>query len=338
MFDLAFVVRRADYALFRIALRSVQLYLEGAGEVLAVVPDAEAGFFRSLELGARIVPEGSLHPALAGAPGGWFKQMLIKLLLGPALRSEAALVFDADVMVARPVAASWFYAPGQPPPFYVERPDGGVHPRWHAASSAALGGEPGPSFFPTPNFVHRQVLEDLHARLGERYGGSGPQALRALQGQYTEWALYGHHLRSYGGAGPQRLRPVDHVRGVWDREDLERWEPEAAPDAPLLVLQSLLPLPLPRRRALLSRHPHLSAALDYGPARAWCAPAGVTVEVFPRAAEPVRGRGQAVTLPRDQAIFPDQLYSSSADARSYDLRLGGRPVRLLVAVRDLEPV
>ena len=264
MFDAVFVTRYRDHRSFQLAQRTVAAGLRGAGRVFAVVPDAEVEAFARLPLDATVVAESRLDRRLADVPGSWFKQQLIKLCLHRLIESPAALVLDSDTYLARPVDAAWFCPDGRVP-FYLEDRSGQRHAKWREGAEVTLQHRSHKrwSYFPTPNFMHGEALTDLHWYLGERWGTDPVDGLIERLGQYTEWMTYGLFVDELlAEDSPHRLRDADHVTGIWEREDLDAWEPRTD-GPPLLVVQSTIRASWEETAAKLGRLP-LVAELLHG--------------------------------------------------------------------------
>ncbi|MCA9656153.1 MAG: hypothetical protein KC501_39985 [Myxococcales bacterium] len=265
MFDVVFVTCLRDHRSFRLGQRTVAEGLRGIGSVLAVVPDDERAAFERLAPRARVIPESSVDPRLAAIERSWFKQQLIKLCLHRVIDRPAALVLDSDTLLCRPVDVTWF-APDGRVPFYVEDRRGRVHPQWHQAAGELLEHEPSKrwSYFPTPNFVHREALTLLHDYLGELWGGDPFDGLAARLGRYTEWSTYGLFVDELlAEDSPHRLCDADHVTGIWDRDQLDAWEPSASEDTPpLAVVQSAIGASWAETTAKLRRLPLVAACLE----------------------------------------------------------------------------
>ncbi|MEX1369191.1 MAG: DUF6492 family protein [Nannocystaceae bacterium] len=264
MFDVVFVTRYRDLRSFTLAQQTVAAGLRGAGRVLAVVPDEELPWFQRLPLRAEVIPESRLDPRFGAVDSSWFKQQVLKLCLHRVLEQPAALVLDSDVFVVRPVDAAWFCRDGRVP-FYVEDRGGAVHPQWHEAAQDMLDHDSAKrwSYFPTPNFVHRDALVALHEYLGELWGQDPIDGLIARLGQFTEWAMYGLFVDELlAEDSPHQLRDVDHVRGIWDRADFDAWDPRPTEDGPpLAVVQSAIGASWPEITAKLRGLPHVAACL-----------------------------------------------------------------------------
>lgn len=266
MFDVIFVTHHRDSRSFRLAYRTVAQGLRGAGRIMAVVPDAEVPFFEHLSLGVTLVPESRLDPRFAALPGGWWKQQLLKLCVHAVMERPAALILDSDTYLCRPVDAASFQVSGKTP-FYVEDEQGRAHPAWRAAAEATLAhvSIAQRSYFPTPNFMHRDALAALHEHLGDLWGTDPVEGLMERMGQYTEWALYGLFIDEImGERSPHALCGVDHVLGLWERSELDAWEPQrAAPiDAPpLVIVQSAIGATWPEIITKLRHLPHVAGCL-----------------------------------------------------------------------------
>lgn len=267
MFDVVFVTRLRDRHSFALAQRSVARGLSGAGRIFAVVPDAEVAAFEALPLDAAVVPESRLDPRFAALPSSWFKQQLIKLCVHAIVERPAALILDSDTYLTRPTDAMSLHGE-QRTPFFVEHTDHEAHPEWRAGAERTLGfrSQRRWSYFPTPNFVHRDALQVLHRHLSLRWGGDSVGGLIARLGQWTEWAMYGLFVDEVlGEDSPHVPCEVDHVRGVWSRADFDAWTPHVpesvAPDPPLLVVQSILDAPWRQVEAKLAHYPHLARCL-----------------------------------------------------------------------------
>ncbi len=266
MFDVVFVTRFRDHQSFMLAQQTVAAGLHGAGRLLVVVPDEEVPHFARLSLRAAVVPESCLDPRLASLPSSWFKQQLVKLCIRPVLEHDAALIMDSDTYLCREVEAASFFVEGRPP-FYVEDRTGRAHPAWRAGAEALLDHHSlkGWTYFPTPNFVHREVLAGLHEYLGELWGEDPFEGLCARLGQYTEWATYGLFVDElWGDDCPQRVCDVDHVLGLWERGDFDAWCPARATPAepPLLVVQSVIGAGWHETTTKLRGYPLVAACLD----------------------------------------------------------------------------
>lgn len=262
MFDAVFVTRLRDRRSFTLAQATVATGLRGAGRVLAIVPDAERAAFERLPLRAVVIPESALDPRLGALPSSWFKQQLLKLCLHRVIEQPAALVLDSDTFLTHPVDASWFCPDGRVP-FYVEDRTGQQHPQWREAAQDVLDHDSAKqwSYFPTPNFVHREALEALHDYLGELWGTDSVDGLIARMGQFTEWMTYGLFVDELlAEDSPHRLCDADHVVGIWEREELEAWQPDTQ-GPPLAVVQSAIGASWEEITAKLRRLPHVAACL-----------------------------------------------------------------------------
>lgn len=262
MFDAVFVTRLRDHRSFRLAQATVATGLRGAGRVLAIVPDAERGTFERLPLHATVIPESAVDPRLAALPSSWFKQQLLKLCVHRVIEQPAALILDSDTFLTRPVHARWFCPDGRVP-FYVEDRGGQRHPQWREAAQDVLDHVSAKrwSYFPTPNFVHGEALTALHDYLGEIWGGDSVDGLIARMGHFTEWMTYGLFIDELlAEDSPHRLCDVDHVVGLWEREELDAWQPDPE-GPPLAVVQSAIGAPWEVVTAKLRRLPHVAACL-----------------------------------------------------------------------------
>ena len=124
------------------------------------------------------------------------------------------------------------------------------------------------SYFPTPNFMHRDALADLHWYLGEQWGTDPVDGLIARLGYYTEWMTYGLFVDELlADDSPHRVCDADHVTGIWERAELDAWRPRAD-DPPLLVLQSTIRASWSETVQKLGRLPLLAACLEGGLLRA----------------------------------------------------------------------
>lgn len=265
MFDAVFVTCLRDHRSFRLAQATVATGLRGAGRVLAIVPDDEREHIERMGLAAAIVPESALDPRLRAVPRSWFKQQLLKLCLHRVIEQPAALVLDSDTFLLRPVDAAWFCPDGRVP-FYVEDRSGRVHPKWREAAEDTLEHDSAKrwSYFPTPNFVHREALVALHEYLGEIWGSDPVEGLIARLGRYTEWMTYGLFVDELlAEDSPHRLCDADHVVGIWEREDLDAWQPEPS-GPPLAVVQSAIGASWEEIGAKLRRLPHVAACMEAG--------------------------------------------------------------------------
>ncbi len=264
MFDVVFVTRYRDSQSFWLAQRTVAAGLRGAGRILAVVPDEEVSLYERLPLAATVIPESRLDPRFGDLPSSWFKQQLIKLCVAPILEQPAALIMDSDTYLCRSVDASEFFVDDRTP-FYVEDRTGATHADWRSAAQALLDHESakGWSYFPTPNFVHRDALAGLHEYLGELWGGDSVDGLIERLGQYTEWAAYGLFVDElWGDDSPHRMCDVNHVLGLWERSEFDAWSPMAVQDPPLVVVQSMIGAAWPEITTKLRGYPHVAACLQ----------------------------------------------------------------------------
>ena len=309
MVDVVFVTRRVDYLLFRTAYASLQIGLKGARRPIVVVPDRELELYRGL--GVDAVPESRLDRRLAVAKvHPWLKQQILKLCLHRVMQSDVALVLDSDVLLCRKTAASSFSMKGRAP-FYVEDPNGRAHTDWHGCSAEFLGLPPRHpvSYFPTPNFLHRTVLSRLHEHIAKRWCRDSVAVLMAHTREYTEWAAYGLFLQTLPDRDEfQVLRLADHVAGIWEAEDLERWDPGAQVKhgPPFAVVQSSLRLPWMTLKSRLDRNVLLRRASTFSkPYAAWLVPKGTPMTTL---APGARRRGKSGTpsiADKDKLFFGD---------------------------------
>jgi hypothetical protein len=323
--DVLYATRAVDLAYFLPSYRSVRRHLPWVRRIVVVVPDDDVVVFDALGLDAEVRGESELHSGLAGIPRGWMRQQAVKLSAHLVAGDGPVLVLDADVVVARPTAASELFD-GARGRCFVERRDGATHRRWHEASARFLGIDATrPSIFPTPNLIDTGVLRELHAHLGAGDAARGLERVVAAAAQvidenahlpFTEWALYGLFAHHLSALATERVRfaDADHVTGVWNDDEWEarrrlgRWT-----DRPFLVVHSWLRADLLDVRAVLAADPTLAPCFAGDGSEGWLIPAGTVIarHGFARS---------AITVARTRLLLASDVADVEADHTVFHLR------------------
>jgi Family of unknown function (DUF6492) len=195
-----------------------------------IVPDAHRGFFeRYRGPRCRVWHESELLPRRyrrLRRPGvwvnlkrpwppvrGWVMQQALKIAATAAVRADAVLIADSDVVLVRPTGAERFRTGGR---LQLYKLDGAVHDgmerhiRWHQVAHRLLGLDPPPDppladYVSSLNFWDPAVVRDMQERITETTGRHWLDAFTA-ELHISEFILYGvfvERVLSPSSAWPQ---------------------------------------------------------------------------------------------------------------------------------------
>lgn len=244
--DALLPVRAADLPRARLLLRTLAHYDFPLAELTVVVPDAELAWAQRLvgDFGfpARILTDSALlegrgemawwmKPFAGLLRRGWYRQQILKLGGAAMPGAPYVLILDADVLLARPVDASWFFDDqGRGKAVVIEKM---VHSFWYRGAARALkvpriDKEHGV----TPALLHRETCRSLISRLqevGKRSNGNFDWR-DALGGRlvWSEYALYSTWARATG-LWERHHHEVAYdewfTPSVWRQRDWKGWSP-----------------------------------------------------------------------------------------------------------------
>ncbi len=204
MLDAVLPLTLADLARFRILARSIEANFTDLARCWVVVPDHQADSMRIAMPHARfvVVPETEVVPELAGSKvKGWYKQQLVKLAMADRVTSDYYLLFDADVICARPIRRHDLFRQGKA---YCHRYQNSNHACWyHWAERVLELPRSGWVHGVTPTILSREAVQELAAHLNRQSPRPG-RFWPKLWAQLPAWA---------GGPRPWRS----------DHEDAGRW-------------------------------------------------------------------------------------------------------------------
>jgi hypothetical protein len=223
-----------------------------------------------------VVPETEVVPELAGSKAkGWYKQQLIKLAMADHVASDYYLLFDADVICARPVRRHDLFRNGKA---LCHRYRNAIHANWYGYAERVLElPRSGWVHGVTPTVLSREAVQELAAHLSrqsprpgrfwpslwsklpEWAGGPRPwHSDRDDHGRWrrvlldslpwTEYALYFTFLEATGRFERYHTHAQRSLCGdcIWRDDRFENWQP-ALPrpyrQPPFIVVQSITKIP-----------------------------------------------------------------------------------------------
>ncbi|MDX1945994.1 MAG: DUF6492 family protein [Pirellulaceae bacterium] len=274
---------RRDLDRFRILERSIAANFSSLQTCWVVVPDGEWG-----ELAAaikhpryRVVPETEIAPELARCRAkGWYKQQLVKLAVAEHVESEFYLLFDADVICARPITQRDLLQDGKA---LCHRYQGDRHANWYRYAERVLRAKrSGWVHGVTPMILARRGVFELAAYIEGFRPRPAPwwkEAVELARGwlrpptdlnwrrtllaslPWTEYALYFSFLEFAGRFEQYHAHSDVSLCGqsIWKNCSFANWRPsrDVASQRPFLVVQSIAKIP---PQQVMERVEHLFAA------------------------------------------------------------------------------
>ena len=278
MLDAVLPLTLADLARFRILARSIEANFADLARCWVIVPDHQADSMRIAMPHARfvVVPETEIAPELAGSKAkGWFKQQLIKLAMADHVTSDYYLLFDADVVCARPIRRHDLFRDDKA---LCHRYQNGKHANWYRWAERVLEmPRSGWVHSVTPTVLCREAVRDLAAHLNRQpprpqklwprlraslpEWAGGPRAWRSDHEDagrwrsvllaslpWTEYSLYFTFLEATGRFERYHTHAQRSLCGncLWKRTDFAAWDPTEARafrNPPFMVVQSIANIP-----------------------------------------------------------------------------------------------
>jgi hypothetical protein len=275
--DAVLPVAAPDLGRFLLWQRSAAAHLEPLATCWVVVPDKDLPKVKAAVTDRRcvVLPDSEVVPEFLQLPGvrGWYKQQLIKLAMADLVGTPNYLVFDADVVCARPVRLGDLVTDGKA---VCLRHHGNIHPNWYHWAERVLGmPRSGWEHGVTPTVLSRAGVLELAEYVGSLparplklrrqlllaanwlLGRSGALALggnprdrwRAVllaSVPWTEFALYYTFLEATGKFEKYHCHSDRGLSGqnVWQPHAMASWRPvRDAGKPPFLVVQSKAGIP-----------------------------------------------------------------------------------------------
>jgi Family of unknown function (DUF6492) len=206
MLDAVLPLTLADLPRFHILARSIEANFDDLARCCVIVPDHQQDAMRIAMPHQRfvVVPETQIVPELAGSKAkGWYKQQLIKLAMADHVTSDYYLLFDADVICARPIRRHDLFRNGKA---LCHRYRNDNHANWYRWAERVLElPRSGWVHGVTPTILSREAVRELTAHLNRQE----PRPLKFWQKLWSrlpEWA-----------GGPRAWRNDHEDEGRWRR-------------------------------------------------------------------------------------------------------------------------
>ena len=279
MLDAVVPLTLADLARFRILARSIEANFADLPRCWVVVPDHQLDSMRIAIPPGRfvVVPETEIVPELAGSKiKGWYKQQLIKLAMADRVASDYYLLFDADVICARPVRAHDLFRNGKA--LCHRYHNDSKHANWYGYAERVLEmPRSGWVHGVTPTILSREAVQELAAHLSRQQPrpgrfwqklwsrlpawAGGPRPWRSdLEDQgrwrqvlldslpWTEYALYYTFLEATGRFERYHTPAKRSLCGdcIWRHDRFADWNPSLPRpyrQPPFIVVQSITRIP-----------------------------------------------------------------------------------------------
>ena len=278
MLDAVLPLTLADLARFRILARSIEANFADLARCWVVVPDAQVDPMRIAMPHERfvVVPETEIVPELAGSKAkGWYKQQLIKLAMADHVASDYYLLFDADVICARPIRGHDLFRNGKA---LCHRYRNANHANWYRWAERVLEmPRSGWVHGVTPTILCREAVRELAAHLNRQQPrpsgfwpklwartpewAGGPRSWQSdrddagrwrqvLLGSipWTEYALYFTFLEATGRFERYHTPALRSLCGdcIWRNDNFAAWDPmlpRPYRQPPFIVVQSIAKIP-----------------------------------------------------------------------------------------------
>jgi len=278
MLDAVLPLTLADLARFQILARSIEANFADLPRCWVIVPDAQQDAMRIAMPSRRfvVVPETEIVPELAGSKAkGWYKQQLIKLAMADHVSSDYYLLFDADVICARPIRRHDLFRNGKA---LCHRYRNVTHAKWYGWAERVLEmPRSGWVHGVTPTILCREAVREMTAHLSRQQPrpvkfwrrlrarmpewAGGPRAWRSDHEDagrwrrvlldslpWTEYALYFTFLEATGRFERFHTSAMRSLCGdcIWRRDSFADWDPTLPRpyrQPPFIVVQSITKIP-----------------------------------------------------------------------------------------------
>lgn len=283
MLDAVLPLTLPDLERFQILARSIDAHFAELATCWVVVPDQQRAEIARAMPHSRfvVVPETQIVPEFQGRRvKGWYKQQLVKLAMADHVTTDNYLLFDSDVICARPIGRADLFGEGKA---LCHRYRNTSHARWYGWAERVLGvRRSGWVHGVTPTILNRQAVGELTAYLNARPAqpnswwrrligpakgnvDPSPHRWRTMlldSLPWTEYSLYFTFLEATGRFEHYHAHAKQSLCGdcIWRRDRFESWvptPPRSPRQPPFIVVQSIANIP---PRLVLERIEPLLAA------------------------------------------------------------------------------